>query len=135
MRAWRATVVSGALLALLGGCASNLGQHLPESMGGLPAGAPAPSATAYGYPAVHDMPPDRAIKPLSDAEQTKIEGELRSAGERQEKDAADAAAAASTPSDSEPAPPVPPKKSTPKKRTAPKNASSKAGNTGAAEKP
>ena len=81
------------------------------------------------------MPPDRAIKPLSDAEQTKIEGELRSAGERQEKDAADAAAAASTPSDSEPAPPVPLKKSTPKKRTAPKNASSKAGNTGAAEKP
>jgi hypothetical protein len=129
-------VTGGALLAAgLAGCTSNLGQHLPESMGGLPAGAPAQSATSYTYPAVHDMPPDRPVKPLSDAEQTRIENELRSAKERQEQEASDAAAAAAATSNPEAVPPAVPDKAASKQQKPPKNARRNAGNTGAAEQP
>ena len=69
-----------ALLALpaalsAAGCTSP-GTGLPAWAGGEPAGLPAPPATPTSYPDVHDMPPPRATKPMSEAEQARIEGEL-----------------------------------------------------------
>jgi len=57
--------------------------RLPAELG-LPAGAPARPAAPYEYPAVHDMPPDRATAPLSEEEQVRLEKELANARDRQE---------------------------------------------------
>jgi hypothetical protein len=59
-------------------------ERLPESLGGLPANAPARPATPLGYPAVHDMPPPRADKPMTDQEQLQTEKALTSARDRLE---------------------------------------------------
>jgi hypothetical protein len=56
---------------------------LPADMG-LPAGAPARPDTPYQYPAVHDMPPDRASVPMSEEEQVRMEKELTNVRDRQE---------------------------------------------------
>jgi hypothetical protein len=61
-----------------------LGDRLPSDLGGLPAGAPARSATTYQYPAVHDMPPPRSTKTMSEEEQVRLEKELRAVRDRQE---------------------------------------------------
>jgi hypothetical protein len=85
LRAFARSVLGAAGLALvLAGCspAPLLGK-LPESMGGLPANAPARPTTAYEYPAVHDMPPPRATQPMSDADQIKMERDLSAARDRQ----------------------------------------------------
>jgi hypothetical protein len=78
-------VMSGKriLLALLGltaalsaaGCA-NVGTTVPVWAGGEPAGLPARSAEPANFPNVHDLPPPRATKPVSEAEQARIEAEL-----------------------------------------------------------
>jgi hypothetical protein len=85
------TLLAGVgLLAALGGCsAGSLGQDLPSSIGGLPAGTPAPPNTSYQYPAVHDMPPTRPDPMLSDEQQYKLEKDLQALRDRQETKAAE----------------------------------------------
>jgi hypothetical protein len=56
---------------------------LPESLGGLPADAPAVPKTPYQYPAVHDMPPPRNDKTLSDDQQLNLLNQLEDARDRQ----------------------------------------------------
>jgi hypothetical protein len=58
--------------------------HIPEVMGGEPTGTPARPSQSYQYPAVHDVPPDRANAPLTDAQQYQLEKELQAARDRQE---------------------------------------------------
>lgn len=94
-----ATVVMAALLA---GCSAGpIGDTLPNSLGGLPQGAPArPNVLNRQYPAVHDMPAARATDPLSETDQVKLEKELQAVRDRQAAEAAKDAAP--------PAPPAPP---------------------------
>src|SRR5476649_683775 len=86
MRAIHASIwVILVLAAALAGCAAGpLSDQMPQSLGGLPADAPARPTTPYQYPAVHDMPPPRASAPMNDEEQFKLEKELRAIRDRQE---------------------------------------------------
>jgi hypothetical protein len=83
----RAIVFAAGVSLTLAGCSSDLmlGDKLPASAGGLPDDAPArPQAATYQYPAVHDMPPARAVAPLSDVEQARVENDLQAARDRLE---------------------------------------------------
>ena len=60
-------------------------EGLPPGLGGLPVDAPAKPKTPYQYPAVHDMPPPRAVKTLNDQELLKVEKDLQALRDRQEK--------------------------------------------------
>jgi Spy/CpxP family protein refolding chaperone len=93
-----AVVVLG-LAVMLDGCSpAALMEKVPTDMGGLPADAPAPSATSYQYPAVHDMPPPRSDKPLTDEQQDKLEKDLQAARDKlQSQQKADQAAAEKKP--------------------------------------
>ncbi|HMF22444.1 MAG TPA: hypothetical protein VKG24_10005 [Pseudolabrys sp.] len=72
------------LAAMLGGCsASSIIDKLPAEVG-LPAGAPARPQVPYEYPAVHDMPPERASVTMTEEEQVKLEKELANVRDRQE---------------------------------------------------
>jgi hypothetical protein len=86
LRAFQLSLLAalGLATALSACSAGPLSDRLPESMGGLPAGAPARPVTPYQYPAVHDMPPARESAPLSEGDQDKLEKELRAARDRQE---------------------------------------------------
>jgi hypothetical protein len=69
----------------LGGCASGgMLEQLPPALGGEPASLPAKPKTDYQYPAVHDMPPDRASVPMTDEEQLRLERDLANQRDRQE---------------------------------------------------
>ncbi len=59
-------------------------EQLPPQFGGLPPGAPPRPATAYQYPAVHDMPPPRETRPMTADEVRKAEKDLAAARDRQE---------------------------------------------------
>ncbi|CAN0398643.1 unnamed protein product, partial [Phaeothamnion confervicola] len=77
-----------AFAANLGACAS-LSEKLSDKMGdlpgiGMPAGTPERPAAQAAYPAVHDMPPQRAAALLNEVEQQKIEDDLVGARERQQ---------------------------------------------------
>ena len=86
-------VLVGLALALAGcGSASQVFEKLPEEVGGLPADAPAHPTTDYQFPAVHDMPQARSVRPMSDADLVKLESELKAAREKQEKAATEAQA-------------------------------------------
>jgi hypothetical protein len=89
-RALAAALIAGA--GVLGGCSagSTVADHLPTALGGLPDGAPQRGTTSAAYPAVHDLPPPRPTTVLTDAEQTRLEGDLVAARNR----AAEAAKAA-----------------------------------------
>ena len=87
--AWQ-TVLERSLWAALGlvtvlsGCsAGTIIDRLPAAMQP-PADAPARPESPYAYPAVHDMPPDRATVPITEEEQVKLEKELAKARDRQE---------------------------------------------------
>ncbi|HEY0222932.1 MAG TPA: hypothetical protein VGC38_00285, partial [Pseudolabrys sp.] len=69
--------------ALAGCSAGPWSDQMPQSLGGLPADAPARPLSPYQYPAVHDMPPPRATKPMNDEEQFKLEKELSAIRDRQ----------------------------------------------------
>ena len=72
------------LAALLSACApGSVIDKLPGDLA-LPAGTPQRPATAYEYPAVHDMPPARVAPPLTEEQQVKLEKELDAARDRQE---------------------------------------------------
>ena len=73
------------LATVLGGCApGSMIDRIPGEIGGLPAGAPTRPETPYEYPAVHDMPPDRASTPMTEEEQVRLEKELSTVRDRQE---------------------------------------------------
>jgi hypothetical protein len=83
-------ISTGLMLAVFGlalaGCSPLPAlEQLPESIGGLSPEAPARPDTPYPYPAVHDLPPSRATKTMSDAELLNAENALRAARSRQEK--------------------------------------------------
>jgi len=59
----------------LASCSTVLSE-MPTQAGGLPAGTPERPATAPEYPAVHDMPPQRATAVLTEEEKKKVEAEL-----------------------------------------------------------
>lgn len=63
----------------------NVGDDIPQSWGGLPQGAPARQKVIEPTPAVHDLPPPRATKPLNDDAQLKLEKELDEARTRTNK--------------------------------------------------
>lgn len=72
------------LAGILAGCAPGpIIDRLPGELG-LPAGAPARPETPYEYPAVHEMPPDRASSPLTEEERVRLEKELINVRDRQE---------------------------------------------------
>jgi hypothetical protein len=74
---------------LMGGCAAGPSvfttapEALPESLGGLPAEAPAAPKDPYKYPAVHDMPPARSDTPMSNDQLLKAEKDLQGTRDRQ----------------------------------------------------
>jgi hypothetical protein len=110
MRKAYVIVLAGAAL-VLGGCsATQVLENMPQSMGGLSSAAPKTPETPYQYPAVHDMPQPRDAKLLSDQEQEKLEKDLLSARESQEKAAAADAEAGQTPPPPPPAQPAKPVK-------------------------
>ena len=93
------TIVTVALMAaLLGGCGSvggSIGDTMPQSMGGLPADAPArPTDTNQRYLGVHDMPAPRSTTPMSEEGQVKLEKDLQVTRDRQAAATKDDAAAA-----------------------------------------
>jgi hypothetical protein len=91
------------LAAALAACASgSVIDKLPGDMG-LPAGTPQRPATAYEYPAVHDMPPARVARPLTEEQQVKLEKELDKARDRQEARDAPAKKTATPPNKKQPA--------------------------------
>jgi len=109
----KAYVIGLAAVALaLGGCssASQVFEKMPQSVGGLSPDAPKAPATHYAYPAVHDMPAAREVKPLSDDEQLRLEKELLSTRDAQEKAVADDALANQPPPSPTPSPPAAPAK-------------------------
>ena len=82
-----ARVLAGAILIAvaesLSACSSNrIGDSLPPSLGGLPAGMPDHPAVQPDYPAVHDLPPPRADTTLSDAEKKSLKDDLIASRER-----------------------------------------------------
>jgi hypothetical protein len=116
----KARVVVLAVGLVLPACSSTQSfDGLPPSFGGLPTDAPAKPKTPYQYPSVHDMPPPRSVKTLSDEELLNVEKDLTAAREGQEK-------AAGTVPTSAPAP-AKPKAAAQPNRTADK--------AGTAEKP
>jgi hypothetical protein len=85
LRACKRNILAALGLAgLLAGCsASSVVAQLPGDAG-LPADAPARPVVPYQYPAVHDMPPPRPTKPLTDQQQQNLENELINLRNRQE---------------------------------------------------
>ena len=88
--------LAGALM--LSSCANttnmgnNLGTELPTAIGGMPATAPEPPQTAPEFPAVHDMPPPRNTKVMTEEEKKRVEAELALMREQQAKRAQSSAA-------------------------------------------
>ncbi|HVZ53876.1 MAG TPA: hypothetical protein VG986_18050 [Pseudolabrys sp.] len=79
-----ALALAGALTLSGCGAAGSSMEQLPPTLGGLPAAAPARPATPYQYPAVHDMPPPRETRPMSDEDVLKAEKDLEAVRDRQE---------------------------------------------------
>jgi hypothetical protein len=80
----RSILAALGLAIALAGCASGpMIEGMPAGLG-LPAEAPARPATAYEYPAVHDMPPPRAIPTMTEEQQLTLENELILVRDRQE---------------------------------------------------
>lgn len=87
VRAGLATLLSSQLLA----CSSLIGD-LPAPIG-LPTATPERPAAPPAFPAVHDVPPPREEKPLSEEDRKKLEADLAAARDRQARpDTADRAA-------------------------------------------
>jgi len=76
-------VVLGLAAALSACSPAPILDRLPSGMG-LPANAPARRETPYDYPAVHDMPPDRAAAPMTEEEQVRLEKDLATVRDNQE---------------------------------------------------
>jgi hypothetical protein len=80
----RSILTALGLAASLTGCSAGpLTDQLPVELH-LPADVPPAPATSYQYPAVHDMPPPRATKPMSAEQQLEMEKQLSDLRDRQE---------------------------------------------------
>jgi hypothetical protein len=102
-----ATVTLLALAGTIAGCSSGaVLERMPESIGGLPADAPAPPATPYQYPAVHDMPPPRPDTPMSEEQQYRAEKDLAATRDRQEADTGTTPGKKAAPAAKNPTPPA-----------------------------
>ena len=55
---------------------NKLGNELPTAIGGMPQAAPERPQTPPAYPAVHDMPPARNTKVMTEEEKKRVEAEL-----------------------------------------------------------
>ena len=78
----RVFAVAAALcVPFLSGCSTHIGDI--QSPIALPAGAPERPATPHVYPAVHDMPPERAAPMMSEDQQERLESDLVAARNRQ----------------------------------------------------
>jgi len=127
----RSIVAAAVMAAALAGCsAGQLGDTLPNSMGGLPEGALARPNTTRQFPAVHDMPAPRSTTPMSDEDQLKLEKDLQEARTKQE-----AIAAQPDPGSTPAPPPVAAKKPPAVKKQAPAAASGDAKTSGAKTNP
>jgi hypothetical protein len=71
---------------------NKLGNELPTAVGGMPEGAPERPQTQPNYPAVHDMPPARNTKVMTEEEKKRLETELAAMREQQNRRAQSAAA-------------------------------------------
>jgi hypothetical protein len=71
-----------ALAAGLGAC-SSLGDNLPAPLG-LPQNAPERPAVEREFLPVHETPPARDTKPLTESERKKLEADLKEIRDRQE---------------------------------------------------
>jgi hypothetical protein len=71
---------------------NNLGNEMPTAIGGLPQGAPERPQTQPEFPAVHDMPPARNTKVMTEEEKKRAEAELAAMREQQARRAQSAAA-------------------------------------------
>ena len=71
----RSFVLHVAAALALAGCSSAV-DMLPEKLGGLPSDAPQRPATTLATPNVYEVRPTREARPLSDAEQKKLESDL-----------------------------------------------------------
>lgn len=71
------------LASVLGGCSTAQIDQIPHNIGGLPEGAPARPAVQAAFPAVHDMPPQRAQPLLDEEEQKRLERDLTKVRNRQ----------------------------------------------------
>jgi hypothetical protein len=76
-----AAVVTMAVL--LPACSATQFADLPSQMGGETRDTPRAPANPPVYPAVHDMPPPRAVPVMTDEEQKRAEAELVAARDRQ----------------------------------------------------
>jgi hypothetical protein len=76
-------VLAFALATSLGAC-SSLGDNLPAPLG-LPQGTPERPAVQPEFQPVHEMPPPRDTKPLTEPERKKLEVDLVEIRERQER--------------------------------------------------
>ena len=70
----------------------NLGNELPTAIGGMPQAAPQRPETPPDFPAVHDMPPPRTTKVMTEEEKKRAEAELALMREQQARRAQSAAA-------------------------------------------
>ena len=78
----RVFAVAAILCApFLSACSSHIGDI--QSPIALPAGTPDRPVTPYTYPAVHDMPPERAAPMMSEEQQERLESDLVAARNRQ----------------------------------------------------
>jgi hypothetical protein len=81
----RSLFAAAVLAALLAACSPGpIIDRLPGDMG-LPAGTPARPLPNNQYPTVYDTPPPRSAAPMSEEQQLKLENELTTVRDRQEK--------------------------------------------------
>jgi hypothetical protein len=71
---------------------NKLGNELPTAVGGMPQSLPARPETPPAFPAVHDMPPARNTKVMTEEEKKRVEAELAVMREQQARRAQSSAA-------------------------------------------
>ena len=104
----RAFVLLAAAAFVLAACSSTL-DMVPEKLGGLPSDAPQRPATTLPVPNVYEVRPKREERPLSAADQQKLESDLMALRENEKQRA-----------NPPPPPPPPPAKKAAAKDSAPK---------------
>jgi hypothetical protein len=112
----RACLLAAAAITLAS-CTSAV-DMLPEKLGGLPSDAPQRPATTLPSPNVYEVRPTREARPLSTAEQKKLESDLTALRESEKQ-------RASAPDAPSPPPPAPPAKQAAAKDSGGKKAATK----------
>jgi hypothetical protein len=93
-----ASLLALASALLLSSCANmsdmgnKLGNEMPTAIGGMPQSAPERAQTPPEFPAVHDIPPPRTTKVMTEEEKKRAEAELALMREQQARRAQSAAA-------------------------------------------